>query len=211
MQSVDLVIADIDWLITVDSGRRIIRDAAIAVDGGKIVAVGKSAEIAKALRRRAHDRRPPHGGDAGLRRLPPAFLVPAVARARRRGQRAVVPVRPHVSLRGGARRRRRAGLGDARRSRTAQARRHLLHRSRQLPSGSFRRRRDGDRHPLHRVALVVRPDQVGAGHPARAHDRERPRRRWSAPRRCWRNTPNPAIRGSAPAPRSADSTTPPTN
>ena len=42
-----LLIADIDWLITVDSGRRIIRDAAIAVQGGKIVAVGKSAEIAK--------------------------------------------------------------------------------------------------------------------------------------------------------------------
>ena len=47
MQTVDLVIADIDWLITVDSGRRIIRDAAIAVHGGKIAAVGKSAEIAK--------------------------------------------------------------------------------------------------------------------------------------------------------------------
>ena len=47
MQTVDLVIADIDWLITVDSGRRIIRDAAIAVQGGKIAAVGKSAEIAK--------------------------------------------------------------------------------------------------------------------------------------------------------------------
>ncbi len=45
MQSVDLLIADIDWLITVDPNRRIIRDAAIAVDGGKIVAVGKSAEI----------------------------------------------------------------------------------------------------------------------------------------------------------------------
>jgi 5-methylthioadenosine/S-adenosylhomocysteine deaminase len=47
VQSVDLVIADIDWLITVDPGRRIIRDAAIVVDGGRIVAVGKSAEIAK--------------------------------------------------------------------------------------------------------------------------------------------------------------------
>ena len=53
MQSVDLVIADIDWLITVDPGRRIIRDAAIAVDGGKIVAVGKSAEIAAELYRQA--------------------------------------------------------------------------------------------------------------------------------------------------------------
>jgi 5-methylthioadenosine/S-adenosylhomocysteine deaminase len=48
VQSVDLIIADIDWLITVDSSRRILRDAAIAVSGGKIVAVGKSREIAKA-------------------------------------------------------------------------------------------------------------------------------------------------------------------
>ena len=47
MQTVDLLIADIGWLITVDSGRRIIRDAAIAVDGGKVVAVGKSAELGK--------------------------------------------------------------------------------------------------------------------------------------------------------------------
>ena len=48
MQSVDLVIAGIDWLITVDPSRRIIRDAAVAVDAGKIVAIGKSDEIAKA-------------------------------------------------------------------------------------------------------------------------------------------------------------------
>jgi 5-methylthioadenosine/S-adenosylhomocysteine deaminase len=47
VQTVDLVIADIDWLITVDPTRRIVRDAAIAVNAGKIVAVGKSAEIAK--------------------------------------------------------------------------------------------------------------------------------------------------------------------
>jgi 5-methylthioadenosine/S-adenosylhomocysteine deaminase len=48
VQSVDLVVANIDWLITVDPGRRIIRDAAIAVNGGKIVAVDKSAAVAKA-------------------------------------------------------------------------------------------------------------------------------------------------------------------
>ena len=47
MQSVDLVVTNIDWLITVDTGRRVIRDAAIAVKGGKIVAIGKSANIAK--------------------------------------------------------------------------------------------------------------------------------------------------------------------
>ncbi len=48
MESVDLVVSHIDWLITVDPGRRIIRDAAIAMRGGKIIAVDKSAEIAKA-------------------------------------------------------------------------------------------------------------------------------------------------------------------
>jgi len=45
VQSVDLIITDIAWLITMDPGRRVIRDAAVAVDGGKIIAVGKSADI----------------------------------------------------------------------------------------------------------------------------------------------------------------------
>ena len=48
MQTVDLIIENIDWLITVDPGRRIIRDGAVAIDGGKFVAVGKSADIEKA-------------------------------------------------------------------------------------------------------------------------------------------------------------------
>jgi 5-methylthioadenosine/S-adenosylhomocysteine deaminase len=48
VQTVDLIIEHIDWLITVDPGRRIIRYAAVAIDGGKFVAVGKTAEIAKA-------------------------------------------------------------------------------------------------------------------------------------------------------------------
>src|SRR4051812_1098371 len=47
VQSVDLLIADIDWLITIDTQRRIIRDASVAVDQGKIVAIDKAAEIAK--------------------------------------------------------------------------------------------------------------------------------------------------------------------
>jgi 5-methylthioadenosine/S-adenosylhomocysteine deaminase len=50
VQAVDLVINDIDWLLTVDRERRVIRDAAIAVDDQRIVAVGKSAEIGTALR-----------------------------------------------------------------------------------------------------------------------------------------------------------------
>ncbi len=42
----DLLVRDIDWLITVDPGRRILRDAAIAVKDGRILAIGKSAEMA---------------------------------------------------------------------------------------------------------------------------------------------------------------------
>ncbi len=45
----DLLIKDIAWLITVDKGRRVIRDAAIAVTKGKIVAIGKSDEIEAAF------------------------------------------------------------------------------------------------------------------------------------------------------------------
>ena len=41
----DLLVTGIDWLITVDGTRRIIRDAAIAVVDGKFAAIGKTAEI----------------------------------------------------------------------------------------------------------------------------------------------------------------------
>ena len=44
----DLLVRNIDWLITVDAGRRIIRDAGIAVKAGKFAAIGKSAEIERA-------------------------------------------------------------------------------------------------------------------------------------------------------------------
>lgn len=47
MQNVDLIIANIDWLITVDADRRIVRDGAVAVDRGNVVAVGKSAQVTK--------------------------------------------------------------------------------------------------------------------------------------------------------------------
>ena len=46
----DLIVTGIDWLITVDPTRRIIRDAAIAVVDGGFAAIGKSAEIAAAWR-----------------------------------------------------------------------------------------------------------------------------------------------------------------
>ena len=44
-QHADLIVRNIDWLITVDATRRVIRDAGIAVRGGQFVAVGKSADI----------------------------------------------------------------------------------------------------------------------------------------------------------------------
>jgi 5-methylthioadenosine/S-adenosylhomocysteine deaminase len=46
LKPADLLITGIDWLITVDPERRIIRDAAIAVSDGKIAAIGKSQQIA---------------------------------------------------------------------------------------------------------------------------------------------------------------------
>ena len=42
------MILNIDWLITVDAGRRVIRDAGVAITDGKFTAVGKSTDIAKA-------------------------------------------------------------------------------------------------------------------------------------------------------------------
>jgi 5-methylthioadenosine/S-adenosylhomocysteine deaminase len=41
----DLLIRGIDWLITVDGDRRVIRDAAIAVRDGRFAAVGKTADM----------------------------------------------------------------------------------------------------------------------------------------------------------------------
>jgi 5-methylthioadenosine/S-adenosylhomocysteine deaminase len=46
----DLLVTGIDWLITVDETRRIIRDAAVAVVDGKFAAIGKTGEIADAWR-----------------------------------------------------------------------------------------------------------------------------------------------------------------
>jgi 5-methylthioadenosine/S-adenosylhomocysteine deaminase len=47
MEKLDLLLRNIDWLITVDPSRRVIRDAAIGVTNGRIVAIGKTAEVLK--------------------------------------------------------------------------------------------------------------------------------------------------------------------
>jgi len=44
----DLLVRNIDWLITVDPTRRVIRDAAIAVKGGRFAAVGKTVDLERA-------------------------------------------------------------------------------------------------------------------------------------------------------------------
>jgi glucose-6-phosphate 1-dehydrogenase len=41
----DLIVRHIDWLITVDPKRRIIRDAALVIQDGKFAAIGKTDEI----------------------------------------------------------------------------------------------------------------------------------------------------------------------
>ncbi len=46
----DLLVRNIDWLITVDKGRRIIREASIAVKDGKFAAIGKTADMDRAWR-----------------------------------------------------------------------------------------------------------------------------------------------------------------
>ena len=46
----DLLVRNIDWLITVDGDRRILRDAAIAVQDGKFAAIGKTTELERAWR-----------------------------------------------------------------------------------------------------------------------------------------------------------------
>ena len=46
----DLIVKNIDWLITVDAKRRIVRDAAVAVRDGKFAAIGKTAAIEAAWR-----------------------------------------------------------------------------------------------------------------------------------------------------------------
>ena len=50
MNEADLLVTDVDWAITVDQTRRVIRDAALAVKDGKFAAIGKSAAIAQAWR-----------------------------------------------------------------------------------------------------------------------------------------------------------------
>ena len=52
-QDADLIVRNIDWLITVDPRRRVIRDAALAIKDGSFAAIGKCAEIEAAWHARS--------------------------------------------------------------------------------------------------------------------------------------------------------------
>lgn len=52
-QEADFIVRNIDWAITVDETRRVIRDAAIAVKDGRFAAIGKSVEIERAWQARS--------------------------------------------------------------------------------------------------------------------------------------------------------------
>ena len=41
----DIFLRNADWMVTVDPQRRIITDGALAIEGGKIVAVGKTRDL----------------------------------------------------------------------------------------------------------------------------------------------------------------------
>ena len=60
MQPVDLLIADIDWLITIDTQRRIIRDASVAVDNPGALSRGADKPLLDVL---AAGRGPDDPGD----------------------------------------------------------------------------------------------------------------------------------------------------
>ena len=62
-----LVIANVDYLVTVDPQRRIIRDGALVIEGDLIAAVGKSADY------------PANPGDGNLtdRRAPRNVVCPS--------------------------------------------------------------------------------------------------------------------------------------
>lgn len=49
-KTADVLVRGIDWLITVDPSRRVIRDGAVAIKDGRFAAVGKSVEIGGAWR-----------------------------------------------------------------------------------------------------------------------------------------------------------------
>jgi len=44
-EQVTLLLVDADWILTMDSERRVIKHGAVAINGDKIVAVGPTAEI----------------------------------------------------------------------------------------------------------------------------------------------------------------------
>ena len=124
-------------VVTMDDGRRVISDGAVAIRGNQIVAVGKTAEVTAQLARRQRRRRIPVRHHAGPdqhphphhRRTAHQGLCPRRHPVHRERLRVAHPD-PHALHRGG-----REDLGAARVAGDAQVRHH------QLPRGGH--------HPVH--------------------------------------------------------------
>jgi len=176
VQSVDLIITDIPWLITMDPGRRVIRDAAVAVDGGKIIAVGKSGDIkARYTGKNSVDGRDtvatPGFVDCHLHS---SFQLSRGLADEANAQSFLFDrMYPYEAALDG---------DDVRVSATLAATELLRHGvTCFIDPGNYHPEASVEGvmatgNPDDRVALLVRSDQVGARHSARAHDREHRRR-----------------------------------
>ena len=153
-------------VVTMDAERRILRDAAIVVQGNSIAAVGKSERDPPPLPRGARARPARLGGHARPRRRPHPPAAGDPARLRRRGAAVGLDGGAHLHPRGRVHGRGRPHLHAAGGARDAQGGHHGVPR---------------DAHP--RPPRARRPGRGGGGHrdagraPARHHRRRRlPRR-----------------------------------
>ena len=160
----DLLIRNADYLMTVDKDRRIIRDGAVAIKGGRIAAVGKTAEVAASVSNAEVIDARGKLVTARIVRHPHPQCPAARARPRRRslfrpGAAVSPPLGRRIAHGRGRRALRRAALSAG-----VAARRHdLLRRSRQLLRGRDRAGGARERHARHDRAHRVRhgPDADG--------------------------------------------------
>ena len=210
MQPIDLLIADIAWLITMDAGRRVIREAAIAVDGGKIVAVGKSADLAAryAAKRRIDGRATVATPGFIDCHLHSSFQLSRGLADEANAQSFLFDrMYPYEAALEGEDVRVSASLA------AAELLRHgvtcFIDPGNYHPEASVEGvMATGIRMLVSRSSFDLTKSVLGILPERMIETTAWP---WSVPKPCWNATPNPAIRGFAPAPRSAASTTPPTN
>ena len=162
-----ILIKDADFLVTVDKARRIIRDGSLAIEGGRIVAVGKASDM------------PPRFAadetiDARGRLVLPGLFDTHIHNAQQLGRglgdeaysgperlfRRLWVVEAHMDFW------RRALRRAARAARAHPRGHHLLRRSRQLLPRRDRARLGRERHPRHDRADGLRHGADLDGEPA---------------------------------------------